>query len=142
MPSVLVDTSVWYAIFDPRDGKLSTDQAIELLSKIRVHSVIIPWPVAYETLRSSFVKNKAALARFELELKSPRVEFIDDSIYREQALALCFESSLRGKRPLSMADCLLRLILEDTNTRITYLATLDLADFSDVCRSRQIEILQ
>src|SRR5262249_11460478 len=110
--------------------------------KIRVHSVIVPWPIAYETLRTSFVRNRAALTRFELELKSPRIEFLNDSIYRDEALALCFETSLRGKRPLSMTDCLLRLILEDAKTRITYLATMDLGDFSHVCRRRQIEILQ
>jgi hypothetical protein len=54
---------------------------------------------------------------------------------------MALESSLRQNRPLSMVDCLLRLLLEDVNTRISYLATLNERDFADVCRKKGIEII-
>lgn len=50
MPAVLVDTGVWYAMFDPRDGVASKADLRLLESRIEVLSVVIPWAIAYETL--------------------------------------------------------------------------------------------
>ena len=56
-------------------------------------------------------------------------------------MELALESSLKGRRPLSMVDCLIRLLLDDANTRIDYLATFNVRDFGDVCRNNGVEIL-
>ncbi len=80
------------------------------------------------------------MSLFEEELKSPKVQFIDDAQYRDDAIELSFESSRAG-RPLSMVDCVLRLIMDDRNIKIGYFATWNLKDFCDVCASRQIELI-
>ena len=45
------------------------------------------------------------------------------------------------KRPLSMVDCLIRLMIEDVNVKLHYLATFNHRDFLDVCAARRIEII-
>jgi predicted nucleic acid-binding protein len=138
--SVLVDTGVWYALSDPTDRTVTQGVLDDIQARIEPHSVIVPWPIAYETLRTSFVRKRFALERFEQKLKSPRVTLIDDSPYRDDALALSFDSSLRGRRPLSMVDCVMRILLDDINVRIPYLATFNARDFADVCMHRRIEL--
>jgi len=140
MPSVLVDTGVWYALSDPTDRIVRGEVIDALQARIEVHAVIVPWPIAYETLRTSFVRNRLALERFEQALKSPRVILVDDSPYRHDALALSIESSLRGRRPLSMVDCLMRILLDDSDVKIRYLATFNVRDFVDICTRRRIEL--
>lgn len=139
MDAVIVDTGVWYAMFDGRDNNHQDVQGkAELLS---ILTVAIPWPTAYETLRTRFVRNSGALRQFELFLQSPNIEFVDDDDFRERALRLAFESSLRRSRPLSMVDCLIRLMLDDKNIRVGYLATFNRGDFLDVCLKNRVEII-
>jgi len=40
-----------------------------------------------------------------------------------------------------MVDCLLRLILDDTNVKIDYLATFNKGDFIDICRKKRVAII-
>lgn len=140
MSAVLVDTCVWYAIFDPRDRP--ADQGVRRLSKkIQTMTIVVPWPVTYETMCTRFTKNRLALEGFERLLKSSKIQFLDDTRYREDALTHSLDSSLRRGRPLSLTDSLLRLILDDTATRIKYFATYNERDFSDVYGPRGIELL-
>ena len=140
MPRILVDTGVWYALCDDGDRTASPEFLASLPNRIAPHSVVVPWPVAYETLRTSFVRKRASLVRFEQLLRSPRVEFFDDDPYRRDALELAIHSSLNRKRPLSMVDCLLRLLMDDIGVKISYLITFNVGDFADVCARRRIEI--
>src|SRR5437868_14801090 len=118
MASVLVDTGVWYAFCDSRDGAATREVIDDLYAFVKAHSIIIPWPIAYETLRTSFVHKPLALERFEREMRSLRINQVDDAPYREDALALSINSSLRRGRALSMVDCLLRLLINDVNLKI------------------------
>jgi len=138
MQYVLADTGVWYAMFDPRDqywGK--TKEKEEILG---LFTIVVPWPTMYETLRTRMVRNRKAMQLFEEYLRRPQLTFIDDSPYRDDAFDLTFSSSLRTSRPLSMDDCLIRLILDDVNIAVNYFATFNNRDFSDVCSKRRIEI--
>jgi len=139
MRYALVDTGVWYAMFDPRDPYAGDiGKKAEILTRCQV---VVPWPTMYETLRTGFVNNGLALRRLQDYRKSPRVEYCDDDSYRRQALELSFSSALRDRRPLSMVDCLIRLIMDDTNVNIALLATFNARDFVDVCRRRRIELV-
>jgi predicted nucleic acid-binding protein len=139
MDFAIVDTGVWFAIFDSQDERYKEGQKkAELLEVLQV---VIPWPTLYETLRTKLVKNAKALRQFETFLKSTTVIYLDDQPYRDEAFQLSFESSLREKRPLSMVDCLIRLLLDDVNVNIQYLATFNNRDFIDVCARRGIEII-
>jgi predicted nucleic acid-binding protein len=140
MASILVDTGVWYAFCDPRDRTLRPEAIDDIYARVKVHSIVVPWPIAYETLRTRFVRNRLALERFEREIKSPRIVLLDDEPYREDALTISIESSLRRGRPLSMVDCVIRLLLDDVKTRIRYLVTFNQRDFVDICAARRIEL--
>lgn len=139
MEYALVDTGVWYALFDNRDQHHA--EAREKLELLEFFQLLMPWPVAYETLRTRFVRNTDALRRFERFLEIRRVTYLDDALFRNAAFNASLESSLRGGRPLSMVDCLIRFILDDVNTRVDYLATFNAPDFADVCAFRGIEII-
>jgi predicted nucleic acid-binding protein len=141
MEYVLVDTGVWIALFDRKDQHRK--QAEEISEHFDLFHLILPWPTLYETLRTKIMRRPRLLRDFDFTgfLKRSSITLLDDRRYRESALEMCFESVLRNHRPLSMVDCLIRLILEDRNVKITSLATFNYADFADVCQKRRIEIL-
>lgn len=141
MATVLVDTGVWYALLDPKDRPELREQLDILGAQLQKNTVVIPWPITYETLRSKFVKNRLALEGFERVLKAPNSRFLDDSPYRDAALEHSLESSLKRGRPLSLVDCMLRVMMDDSDTRIDYLATFNVRDFHDVCTRRKISLL-
>jgi predicted nucleic acid-binding protein len=89
MPSVLVDTGVWYSFFDARDRPDDRENVEALAELIAQLTVVIPWPVTYETIRTRFTKNKEAMAAFERKLKSSNIEFLDDTSRR------CLKALLR-----------------------------------------------
>lgn len=140
MARVLIDTGVWYSRYDPRDRAASPEDIEAVFNLVQPFDVILPWPIAYETLRTRFTRNRIWMSLFEAELKSPRIQFIDDAPYRTDAIEYAFESTRNG-RPLSMVDCVLRLIMDDRNINIDYFATWNCIDFCDVCASRKIEII-
>jgi len=135
----LADTGFWYAMFDRADQHHS--KAKDKAEVLELFQIVLPWPTLYETLRTKFVRNSAALGQFERFLKRPNVTYLDDAAFRDAAFELALESSLRRDRALSMVDCLIRLLLEDVNTRISYLLTFNERDFADVCRRKGIEII-
>ncbi len=137
MPIALPDTGVWYALFDKRDPRYREMARKEAVLDSR--DVVLPWPVVYETLRTRFVRNRLALVQFERLLR--RAVLLEDAPYREEALDLSLRSSLDRNRPLSLVDCVLRLMLADSSTRIDAFLTFNPGDFVDVCRHKQIELI-
>jgi predicted nucleic acid-binding protein len=140
MASILVDSGVWYALCDPRDRAANREAIDEIYARVKLHSIVVPWPILYETLGTRFMRSRLAMERFEQEIKSPRVVLLDDAPYRDEALAHAIEWSLRRGRALSLVDCVLRLLLDDVQTRIRYLVTFNQRDFVDVCAARRIEL--
>lgn len=139
MERALTDSGIWYALFDRRDPYFA--QAQEKVEYLDLCHVVLPWPILYETLRTRFVRNVPALRRFEIYLKKPHITLLEDALYRDAALDLTMDSSINRSRPLSLVDCVLRLMLDDVNTKIDYLITFNPGDFADVCRSRGIELI-
>lgn len=139
MERALTDAGIWYALFERRDQYFA--QAQEKVQYLDLFYIVLPWPILYETLNTRFVRNVAALRRFESYLKKPHVILLEDALYRDAALDLTMDSSINRSRPLSLVDCVLRLMLDDVNTKIDYLMTFNPGDFADVCRSRGIELI-
>ncbi|MFW6241690.1 MAG: hypothetical protein ACOC98_13930 [Thermodesulfobacteriota bacterium] len=141
MEYVLIDTGVWLALFDRKDQHRKQAEKISEYSEI--FHLIPTWPTLCETLRTKIMRRPRLVRNLDFKgfLKRPSISLPDDGPYRETALEMRFESVFRKHRPLSLVDCLLRLILEDRNVKITSPATFNLADFSDVCQKRGIEIL-
>lgn len=140
MPTVLVDTGVWYSFFDPKDRVHDRDTVDALANMLEGASVIVPWPVTYETLRTRLTRRRDAMIAFERQIKSPRTVLLDDSRYRDEALEACFEASRLG-RPLSLVDALLRSLIADPELNFQFFATYNDRDFADVCARRSIEMI-
>jgi hypothetical protein len=140
LPRCLLDTGFWISLCDPKDLTRPKEVIEEIYDRIAAHEIVLPWPVVYETLRTKFVRNKIALELFGKEIKASRVKMLDDSVYREIALELVFESSLRNKRPLSFVDCVLRAIIDDIDVKVDYFITFNVGDFHDICAKRQVEL--
>jgi predicted nucleic acid-binding protein len=139
---MLVDTGIWIALFDPKDAAQRSKESIDSLETLLdTHRPVIPWPISYETMRSRFVKNRFALEGFERILRSQKTIFIDDSSYRQAALEHSLSSSLRQGRPLSLVDCLLRVLIESDEFSVNLFATFNLRDFHDVCAGKRLQIV-
>ncbi len=140
MPRVLVDTGVWIRLFDRRDGPRDREDVEALFDLVRAHTIVLPWPIAFETLRTRLMRNRIAASLLEREMKAPNISFLDDRDYRDEAFKMAVDSPRSG-RALSMVDCLLRLVMDDRNVKIDYLATYNDADFYDVCARRRITMI-
>jgi predicted nucleic acid-binding protein len=137
--SVVVDTGFWYAICDPRDERHS--EAEPKAGYLDEMNVLVPWPSLYETFSTRLAKNTLAVGRFEMYLKVAHCVRIDDQSCRDEALDQAFRQAKDARRPMSLVDVVIRLILEDVNVRKDCLLTFNERDFMDVCRRRNLQIL-
>ena len=137
--TALVDTGFWIALFDPQEDQ--HEVVGENDSWLDLATVVVPWPVLYETVRTRFVRHPEWLQVFDQRLKKPNVVFIDDAPYCQEAYELSVDFSTRLKRPISMVDMLCRLLIDDPNVRIDYMLTTNPGDFHDVCRTNSVELL-
>lgn len=138
MPKVLVDTGYWFALLDRDDQHHAA--AEQKSTRLLPLNVIIAWPVPHETLNARFARNPPTMRRFRTILARPGIDFLDDTQYRHDALELAFKSSERG-RPLSLSDCVLRLMLDDRTARIDFLVNFNVGDFVDICEKRGVQLL-
>jgi predicted nucleic acid-binding protein len=137
--TLLVDTSAWLAFFDPREnGHNAVREVAELIDLCQL---VMPWPVAYETLRTRFVRRPAWVAAFNERLSKPSVTFVDDVDYCREAYSMTIDSSLLQQRNLSMVDIMCRMMIGDPNIDIKYLLTVNKKDFYDVCAANRVELL-
>ena len=137
--TLLVDTGFWFAFFDGHEEKHPSASAkSDVIDKAKI---AVPWPILYETLNTRFIKNPMRVNRFDLLLKDPKTELIDDASYRDEALHATIRESQNRLRAISLVDMVIRFILNDPNVRIDAILTFNQSDFADVCRRRRIEML-
>jgi len=133
----LVDSGIWFALFDARrDGKHG--EALKKADLMENNSVILPWPIMYETFNTRFARNKLGLERMRSIIKSPRTNIVDDSPYRDGALDEMLRAALERARALSLVDCILRALMRDINVRVDAFLTFNEGDFVDICGARSI----
>jgi predicted nucleic acid-binding protein len=135
----IIDTSFWFAICDSKDSYHR--QAAAKNFEFEKYRILLPWPCLYELINTRFVKQQQAMMAFERLTKKPNLEFIDDSNYRYPAYEQTLQFALRDKRPISLVDTVIRLMLADVNIRVNCLVTFNPKDFADVCRKKNITIL-
>ena len=136
---VVIDTGYWFALFEPRDE--NHNQAKPKAAYIESMTVAFPWPVLYETLNTRLVKNRLGVDKFERIIKRSNVHRVDDTRYRNGALAETFRQALNGTRSISLCDMVIRLMLQDVRLKINAILTFNPRDFSDVCQSAKVEML-
>lgn len=134
----LLDSCFWIALLNDKDGDHTS--AVDLYEKIETWHALVPWPTLYEVISTKTTRDNRRLIRFGMELRSPGIQRIDDSRYREVALERTL-SRPDPSRTLSLVDEILRDMLADVNLRIDSLVTYNYRDFDDVCRRRGVPIL-
>ena len=136
---VLVDSGFFFALFEERD-RYHAD-AIEKQEWLEILSVVIPWPILYETVNTRFARRPVRIARFESILLRPHTEFLDDSPYRLDAYEDTLTRAKSQRNAMSLSDSVLCAILEDTNVRIDAMLTFNLRDFGNICNLKGVELL-
>lgn len=138
--SVLTDAGFWIGLCDPSDGSHSISAAIfESASRF---TLVLPWPLLYEVLRTRLVRQALDVQRFERALRRVRIERIDDTPYREQALEATLRSATASQRSISLVDMVLRLMIENVHLRVHAVITYNPGDFADSCRRRRIPLIR
>ncbi len=139
MNNIIIDTGFWFALFNKEDQHHK--QAVEIVEYLELGNILIPFPTLYETINTKFSKMKEWFSEFEKILNKENVKLINDEEYKNDALNLSLEYSLRKDRPLSLVDNIIRLMLDDDHIKIDYLISFNIKDFVDICQNKRIEIL-
>jgi predicted nucleic acid-binding protein len=137
--TALVDTGYWYALLEERD-KEQHKQALtdsEIFLRLRY---LIPWPVMYETLCTRWTRRPLIVRQFERILKTPNAAKLDDTKYRDAALAIALDTAKPHPNTISLVDAVLRLVLDDRSNRVDCMFTFNPGDFRDVCVRRRVQI--
>lgn len=133
---LLVDTGYFIALHDERDEHYATAKRHEHL--LELHSVVLPWPILYETINTRFAKRPRVLMQIDAIVAKRSTLLLDDSPYRETAYRQVLQFS--RKRPLSLVDAVLRAVIEDVNVHVSALLTFNTGDFYDVCWPLHVEL--
>ncbi len=112
------------------------------------HQLIVPWPVLYEAVNTQLVKNPRQIQQMKqdwmLLRKNGQLDYLNDEPYRQGALANVFAETRRptqSYRALSLADRVIRALIEDVTLKVDTILTNDASGFQDVCRSRGLEMV-
>ena len=81
--TLLVDSGFFFALFNPRDQYHA--DACEKQDWLEELSVVVPWPILYETVNTRFIRRPATIVQFESILLAHDTVLLDDSPYRLEA---------------------------------------------------------
>lgn len=127
MSNILTDTGFWRALVDVKDQH-HTEAIMQMdIITANKHTLLIPWPIMYETLKTKFVKNAIHLLRFKNALEQLKTEFIDDSKWRKSCMEVIFDNHYNNA---SLVDLILVAMIEDKSIHIDFLITYNERDFS------------
>lgn len=121
---IILDTCFWIALFDPRDDIHRNEIASKIAEQINDELLLIPFPSLYEFLKSR-LSRRDEKARFENILRKTNVIKVDDSIYRDEALANFFSKSHLEYGDVSLVDEVIKLIIERNPEPIDYIVSFD-----------------
>lgn len=137
--TLLVDPGFFIALFDPRDQHHAA--ARDKQEWLEMLSVVMPWPILYETINTRFARRPEVIARFESIMRAPETEFLDDSPYQLEAYEDTLARAKSQNNAMSLVDSVLCAVLGDTNVRISAMLTFNLRDFDHICRVQGVELL-
>lgn len=133
---ILADTGFWFALFNDDDNYRT--EAIIIEEDIQFHSLLIPWPTLYESIRTRVAKRKDNVDKLKRYLEKSSTILVDDQTYRNDSLQFVLENNIRH---FSLVDHVIRSMLADKSLRIDAFISFNPKDFYDVCDSRKIEML-
>jgi predicted nucleic acid-binding protein len=140
---ILVDSGFWFALWDVKDGdKQSPDRhrlALRTSEKLGFNEFLLPWPTFYEILCTRFMRRRKLAEQFLTQLERPNFFKLDDTKYREAALADT-RFALTQRRELSLVDAILRQMLQDKTLMLQGIITFNVKDFGDICYPLGLQI--
>jgi len=136
---ILTDTGFWLGLVDTTDQY--HDSWLAIAELIENNDIIFPWPCLYETISTHLTRRRDRLILFEEFISKPNMIFLDDNIYKSEALRQVFLINRISGRAFSLTDAVIREILKDINIKINYLITYNAPDFKDICDQRLVEII-
>lgn len=139
-PYVLVDTSFLFALFDPREPHHAEAQANQ--DWLDACSIVLPWPILYETMNTRLARRKAQVAKLDAIVRRPSTERLDDSPYRMECYDKVSESWNGRGLGTSLVDSVMLAILDDSNVRIDAVLSFNDRDFRQFCREKNIAYLR
>lgn len=137
--TLLVDSGFFFALFNPRDQHHG--DACEKQEWLEALSVVVAWPILYETINTRFVRRPETIARFESILRAHGTVLLEDSPYRLNAYEDVLEQAKAQHHAMSLVDAVLCAILADPKVRIDAMLTFNNRDFGDICREQKVELL-
>ena len=137
--TLLVDSGFFFALFDPREQHHG--DACKKQDWIETLSVVVPWPILYETINTRFVRRPETIVRFESILRAHDAVLLDDSPYRLDAYEDVLARAKTQRNAMSLADAVLCSILADPNVRIDAMLTFNIIDFGHICSVQRVELL-
>ena len=141
--TLLVDSGFFFALLDPGDQYYK--QASDKQDWLDLFSIVIPWPILYETVNTRlvrrFTRRPGTIARFESIIHAPETEFLDDGPYRLEAYEDTLAQAKAQRHAMSLVDSVLCAILDDTNVRIDAMLTFNFRDFRHICNLHRVELL-
>ncbi|MYF91732.1 MAG: hypothetical protein F4049_13390 [Gemmatimonadetes bacterium] len=137
--TLLVDSGFFFALFDPRDQHHG--DAFKKQDWLEALSVVVPWPILYETINTRFIRRPETIVRFESILRAQDTVFIDDSPYRLDAYEDVLARAKTQRNAMSLVDAVLCAILADPNVRIDAMLTFNSSDFGYICNVQKVELL-
>ena len=139
MKYVITDTCYWLGLVDSKDEH--HEKSVLISELIKDANIVFPFPCFYEIIRTKFLKNKMKLTALENLLKNSKIQYIDDTKYKDIALNKVYELNKKSFISHSLTDAVIREMLSDVDLRLNYLVTYNVKDFADICAKRNIEIL-
>ena len=145
MKTILADTCFWFAYYGTRNDSMYA-KAGEIYKWYfdNDSSILLPYPVLYETINTKLVRDKNFLAAQDFLKKiknTDRYQKLADEKYRDTALNRIIIEQGNKQRRFSYVDSILRMILEDTSIKVNVFVTFNTGDFIDVCEKRGIRLI-
>jgi predicted nucleic acid-binding protein len=144
---ICADSCFLIAIYDETDT--NHGKAVECFT-VQIergpHTLVIPWPVLYESISTRMVRAGRRMTRIDTHFKSLRatrkLDFLDDHRFRDRALSKCFSSETGiPYHALSLVDRVIHEMLMDRSLQTQALATFNVRDFREVCAKFRKKIL-
>ncbi len=125
--ALLVDSGFFFALFDPSDQY--HDAARKKRDWLETLSVVVPWPILYETINTRFVRRQETIVRFESVLSTRDTVLLDDSPYRRDVYKYVLVRAKEQCHAMSLVDAVICAILADADVRIDAMLTFNQRDF-------------
>jgi predicted nucleic acid-binding protein len=144
-----VDACFLIALYDRRDSlnEIATSYFADFFNEATRHSLVLPWPVLYESISTRFARRHHSHSGLRDHLhflqRRNRLIFADDQAFRDTALSESLSSDMGTPvyRSLSMVDRVIRLMILEETLHMEAFITFNERDFADVCGRRGVRLI-